>query len=208
MSSIWGSFLGGSSLKDIDSANECREINGAADGFLGWLVDRNDQWLLVQLDDIYEVGPLPFILDGNKVVVYYFSMERDRSVSGAQKVKPTLMEGRPAPDNIPIKEDGIKISRRILTIYPPAIFDQRFQRAWLSRCYTKDTKVLNCFSHCGAFCIVAATTGAETISLDLTRSGLTELVHIWRQIISTMIVGMISLWRLFWLVASCRKNGR
>jgi hypothetical protein len=167
-----GSFLGRSSLRDTDSTTAYREINGAADGFPGWLVDRYDQWLLVQHDDNYEMGPLPSIHDGSTAGVYYFSTERDRSVSGAQKVKPKLMEGRPAPDNIPIKENGITYHVNFDDLSTGIFLDQRSQRAWLSRFCTKDTKVLNCFSHCGAFSIAAATAGAETVSLDLDKKWL------------------------------------
>ena len=54
-----GSFLGRAELLENPYTNAYREINGAADGFPGWNVDRYDKWLLVQHDDQYPRGPLP-----------------------------------------------------------------------------------------------------------------------------------------------------
>jgi hypothetical protein len=168
-----GSFLGRSDLRDNDSTTAYREINGAADGFPGWLVDRYDKWLFVQHDEDYAQGPLPSLHDGSTAGVYYFSTERDRSITGAKKgIKPKLIEGQPAPDIIPIKENGIVYHVNFDDLSTGIFLDQRSQRAWLSRFCTTDTKVLNCFSHCGAFSIAAATAGAETVSLDLDKKWL------------------------------------
>jgi 23S rRNA G2069 N7-methylase RlmK/C1962 C5-methylase RlmI len=45
--------------------------------------------------------------------------------------------------------------------------DHRLHRAWLTRNCNKNAHVLNCFAHCGAYSIAAATAGAPAISLDL-----------------------------------------
>jgi len=168
-----GSFLGRRSLAENVHTTAYREVNGAADGFPGWLVDRYDRWLFVQHDEEYERGPLPSLHDGNTAGVYYFSTERDRSVTGAKKgIKPMLMEGQPAPETIPIKENGITYHVNFDDLSTGIFLDQRSQRAWLSRFCTRETKVLNCFAHCGAFSIAAATAGAETVSLDLDKKWL------------------------------------
>ena len=39
----------------------------------------------------------------------------------------------------------------------------------------KKTRVLNCFAHCGAFSVAAATAGAETVSLDLDKKWLDRI---------------------------------
>ena len=172
-----GSFLGRASLKDNVYTTAYREINGAADGFPGWIVDRYDAWLFVQHDQDYERGPLPSLHDGNTAGVYYFSTERDRSITGSEKgVKPMLMEGQPAPETIAIKENGIVYHVNFEDLSTGIFLDQRSQRAWLSRFCTPDTKVLNCFSHCGAFSVAAGTAGAETVSLDLDKKWL-DRVH-------------------------------
>jgi 23S rRNA (cytosine1962-C5)-methyltransferase len=55
--------------------------------------------------------------------------------------------------------------------------DQRLHRAWLTCNCNKNAHVLNCFAHCGAFSIVAATAGAPAISLDLNKKWLDHQVQ-------------------------------
>jgi hypothetical protein len=171
-----GSFLGRNSLRNNPYTTAYREINGDADGFPGWIVDRYDKWLFVQHNAEYEQGPLPSIHAGHTAGVYYFPTERDRSVTGGKKgIKPVLLEGKAAPDILPIKENGITYHVNFDDLSTGIFLDQRHQRAWLSRFCTKHTKVLNCFSHCGAFSIAAATAGARTVSLDLDRKWLDRI---------------------------------
>lgn len=172
----YGSFLGRNSLRNNPYTNAYREINGDADGFPGWIVDRYDKWLLVQHNEEYERGPLPSIHDGHTIGVYYFPTERDRSVTGGKKgIKPILLEGKAAPDIFPIKENGVTYLVNFDDLSTGIFLDQRYQRAWLTRYCTKNTKVLNCFSHCGAFSIAAATVGANTVSLDLEKKWLDRI---------------------------------
>ena len=46
------SFLGRQSLHNNPLTNAYREINGAADGLPGWIVDQYGDWLFVQHDDM------------------------------------------------------------------------------------------------------------------------------------------------------------
>lgn len=168
-----GSFLGRRNLRDDESTTAYREINGAADGFPGWLVDRYGQWLLVQHEENAERGPLPSIHDGNTMGVYYFVTNRDRSVM--KDVKPVLLEGQPAPDIVEVKENGIAYQISFEDLSTGIFLDQRPQRAWLAKHCTEDTRVLNCFSHCGAFSVAAATAGAQTVNLDLSKKWLDRI---------------------------------
>jgi len=168
-----GSFLGRENLKDDDSTTAYREINGAADGFPGWIVDRYGQWLLVQHEENAERGPLPSIHDGNTLGVYYFATNRDRSVM--KDVKPILLEGQPAPDIVEVKENGISYHISFEGLSTGIFLDQRSQRAWLAKHCTDETRVLNCFSHCGAFSVAAATAGAQTVNLDLSKKWLDRI---------------------------------
>jgi 23S rRNA G2069 N7-methylase RlmK/C1962 C5-methylase RlmI len=171
-----GSFLGRAELLENPYTNAYREINGAADGFPGWNVDRYDKWLLVQHDDQYPRGPLPSIHDGNTLGVYYLPADPNRSMMGRAEVRPTLLEGQPAPDFVPIQENGVTYLAALDKDLSTGIFlDQRPQRAWLTRNCNSDTRVLNCFSHCGAFTVAAASAGASTVSLDLNKKFLDRI---------------------------------
>ena len=169
-----GSFLGRSALRDNPLTNAYREINGAADGFPGWTVDRYGDWILVQHDEKEYKGPLPSIHDGRTAGVYYLPANPDRGAMGSTRyIRPTLLEGKAAPDTIPILENGVTYHVSIDKDLSTGIFlDQRPQRAWLTRNCNEETHVLNCFAHCGAFSIAAATAGASTVSLDLNKKWL------------------------------------
>jgi len=168
-----GSFLGRSDLNNNNSTAAYREINGAADGFPGWTVDRYGQWLLVQHDENFQRGPLPSIHDGNTQGVYYFATTRDRSAM--KDVKPVLLEGQSAPDIVEVEENGIFYHISFEDLSTGIFLDQRYQRAWLAKHCTEETHVLNCFSHCGAFSVAAATAGASTVNLDLSKKWLDRI---------------------------------
>mmetsp|Transcript_3951 Transcript_3951/g.5384 ORF Transcript_3951/g.5384 Transcript_3951/m.5384 type:complete len:672 (-) Transcript_3951:106-2121(-) len=175
-----GSFLGRSkSLKRSQGTTIYREINGAADGFPGWIVDRYDKWLFVQHDkSTNEIGgPLPSLHDGNTAGVYHFQTEPDRSVTSSKNIKPKLLEGQSVPsDYLKVRENGIIYYAKLDTDLSTGIFlDQRPQRAWLAANCNESTRVLNCFAHCGAFSVAAATAGASTVSLDLDKKWLDRI---------------------------------
>jgi S-adenosylmethionine-dependent methyltransferase len=176
-----GSFLGRSALKNNPLTTAYREINGAADGFPGWTVDRYDKWLFVQHDDKMPRGPLPSIHDGATVGVYYLPANPDRSAMGSSSsaaadsvlTRPRLLEGQAAPDIFPVVENGVTYHVSLDKDLSTGLFlDQRPQRAWLARNCNEETHVLNCFAHCGGFSIAAATAGASTTSIDLSKKWL------------------------------------
>jgi 23S rRNA (cytosine1962-C5)-methyltransferase len=169
-----GSFLGRSGIRKNPLTNTYREINGAADGFPGWTVDRYADWLFVQHDPKEYRGPLPSIHDGSTTGVYYLSANPDRGSMGSDSsIRPTLLEGKAAPDIVPILENGVTYHVSLDKDLSTGMFlDQRPQRAWLTRNCHEDTHVLNCFAHCGAFSVAAAAAGASTVSLDLNKKWL------------------------------------
>eukprot|EP00804_Cyclotella_cryptica_P004070 CCRYP_020220-RA/>CCRYP_020220-RA protein AED:0.03 eAED:0.03 QI:809/1/1/1/1/0.66/3/724/523 len=88
-----GSYLGRQSgLAQNGLTTAYREINGAADGCPGWVVDRYDKWLFVQQEEgpTSVRGPLPSLHDGYTAGVYFLSTKVDRAVMGTEKMKPHL----------------------------------------------------------------------------------------------------------------------
>lgn len=173
-----GSFLGRSGLRNSLSTTAYREINGAADGFPGWTVDRYGEWLLVSHDPKEPRGPLPSIHDGNTVGVYFLESITSRATmgTGTREIRPNLVEGRAAPNLFPVQENGVTYLVSLDRDLSTGLFlDQRPQRAWLSRHCGPDTRVLNCFAHTGAFSVAAAAAGASTVSLDLSQKWLDRL---------------------------------
>ena len=169
-----GSYLGRSCLKDNMLTTAYREINGAADGYPGWTVDRYDKWLFIQHDRKMPEGPIPSIHDGNTAGVYYLESAQDRSAMGSEnRIRPQLLEGQRAPESFVVLENGVKYKVSLDTDLSTGIFlDQRPQRAWLKQHCCESTHLLNCFAHTGAFSVAAAVGGASTVSLDLSQKWL------------------------------------
>lgn len=172
-----GSYIGRAQLRDNTLTNSFREINGAADGYPGWYVDRYDKWLLIQHDPSMPRGPTPSIHDGNTAGVYYLELYTDRSAAGSNNtMRPQLIEGKAAPDLFPIKENGITYLVSLHKDLSTGIFlDQRLSRAWLISNCCSETKLLNCFAHTGAYSVAAASAGASTVSIDLSQKWLQRL---------------------------------
>lgn len=163
-----GSFVGRESLRASNHTTAYREINGAADGFPGWTVDRYGQWLVVYHQPEFPQGPLPSIHDGYTTGVYYV----EKSQNG-QLVRPRLLEGKAAPESFVVMENGINYVVSLHHDFSTGIFlDQRPQRAWLSQQCNNSTRILNTFAHTGAFGVAAAVTGASTVNIDLNRKWL------------------------------------
>ena len=154
---------------EADPDTTCyRLCHGAADGHTGWSVDRYADWLWVQHDEGVSRGPLP-----DAEGVYMIDALRDRSRGGQQP--PRLDTGRPAPDELVVMEHGtryrVQLGRQLST---GLFLDQRPQRAWLAR-NAHGLRVLNTFAHAGGFSIAAASAGAQTVSVDLSKSWLARI---------------------------------
>ena len=190
---VRGSYLGRTELRnDEELTTAYREINGAADGYPGWVVDRYGQWLSVQHDEAAGIGsrgPLPSIHDENTVGVYYFPTNPDRSTIST--TKPILLEGQAAPDVLPIKENGITYHVNLEEFFSTGIFlDQRPQRAWLARHCDSSTRVLNCFAHCVPSASPRPSPARPRCRWIWTRSGWIGSNHRWRPtVLSTLISG-------------------
>jgi 23S rRNA (cytosine1962-C5)-methyltransferase len=90
--------------------------------------------------------------------------------SPGEKDSPILLEGDPtAPPREVVMENGLQFEVDFQSGYNPGLFcDQRANRAYLRKLHPK--RVLNTFAHTGAFSVAAARVGAETISVDISKS--------------------------------------
>lgn len=146
-----------------DVATTCyREVHGAADGKPGWYVDRYGDYLWVQQDE----GATRIELPPAKGT-YLTLGRRDRSHGGQDK--PRLLDGQAAPTELQVLEHGtpylVELGEQLST---GLFLDQRPQRAWLAR-HGHGLRILNTFAHAGGFSIAAATAGAQTLSIDLSK---------------------------------------
>ncbi|MEN9470084.1 MAG: hypothetical protein RL630_1817 [Verrucomicrobiota bacterium] len=90
--------------------------------------------------------------------------------SPGEKDSPILLEGDPdaSPREV-VMENGLPFEVDFQSGYNPGLFcDQRTNRTYLRELQPK--RVLNTFAHTGAFSVAAARVGAETISVDISKS--------------------------------------
>jgi len=89
-----------------------------------------------------------------------------------EKDTPVLFRGDPlsAPKEI-VSESGLFYELDFSSSYSPGLFpDQRLNRLFLRE--RKPRRVLNTFAYTCAFSVAAASTGAETLSVDISKSSL------------------------------------
>lgn len=145
-----------------------RLINGAADGHPGWVVDVYGEHVWVQQAAGAPLGPLPEARG-----VYLTRARKDRS--RGQQMPPELFRGEPAPEFDAVAEHGTRYVVQLGEQLSTGLFlDQRPQRAWLAR-HAGGMRVLNTFAHAGGFSVAAAAAGAETVSIDLSKSWLERI---------------------------------
>jgi 23S rRNA (cytosine1962-C5)-methyltransferase len=131
------------------------------------VVDRYADWAWVQAS--VDAGPLPTRLRG----VFRIDAQPDRS--RGQQAAPRLVEGEAPPVDLPVLEAGVRYRALMGPQLSTGLFlDQRPQRAWL-RQHAGGLRILNTFAHAGGFSIAAACAGAETVSIDLSRTWLERI---------------------------------
>jgi len=130
------------------------------------MVDRFGDWLWMQLNR----EALPPIIEARGR--YLLHALKDRSGGGQQLPE---LKGEAAPQPLEVMEHGTRHLVWLGSKLSPGIFlDQRPQRAWLAQ-HAGGMRLLNTFAHAGAFSIAAARGGAETLSIDLSRSWLAQI---------------------------------
>ncbi len=154
----------------VDDANTTvfREINGPADGAPGIQVDRYGDWLWVQQDEGHHYDKLQPAKG-----IYLLEGQKDRSRGG--QTAPKHISGVSAPETLEVWEHGVGYGVQLGDQLSTGLFlDHRPQRAYLAK-HASGMRVLNAFAHAGAFSIAAATAGAETVSIDLSKTWLERI---------------------------------
>ena len=171
--------------------NACRLIFGEADGLPGWTVDRFEDVLVTEVLSLgIEVrkGMLLTLLreelekDGVAVRVIY---ERNES---PLRLKEGLEQGKGYVDLpgletegtglVKITENGIRYEVDYVNGQKTGFFlDQKYNRRAAAR-LAKGKRVLDCFTHTGAFALNCAKSGAASVTaVDVSEPALQEVEH-------------------------------
>ncbi|HOP86841.1 MAG TPA: class I SAM-dependent rRNA methyltransferase [Syntrophorhabdaceae bacterium] len=161
---------------ETQDTNAFRIINGENDLLPGLIVDKYDEYLVVQ---IHTKGMDKW---KNEIIQSLIEVIRPKGIYERSDVQTRELEGLKfsnkllfgdIPDLIQIKERGIKFLVDIKHGQKTGFFmDQRDKRYAFMK-YTKDKSVLNCFSYTGGFSIYALAGGAErVINVDTSEDAL------------------------------------
>jgi 23S rRNA (cytosine1962-C5)-methyltransferase len=154
------------SLPDIADGHTTawRICDGAGDGCPGVEIDRYGDHLVVQTRDV----PLPDELrqtlpDGFRSLWWKRLDQQDKQA-------PHCVLGEPPPGPFAVRELGLNYEIDLTAGYSQGLFlDQRPQRARMMERLAPGQRVLNLFAYTCAFSVAAASRGAITTSVDLSR---------------------------------------
>jgi len=155
----------------------CRLIFGEADCFPGWTVDRFGSVLVTQILTLGIERRRDFLLsclvrilrEGGDTVdaVYVRGDHAIRELEGMREESGFFTgEGLPdtAPGDVEITENGIRYRVDYLAGQKTGFFlDQKYNRLAVRR-LARGKRVLDCFTHTGAFALNAAMGGAESVT--------------------------------------------
>ncbi len=170
-------------ILEQDATNAVRLIQGAADGWPGWYVEKLGEYLLSQAET-----PLaaPAAAELSRLArqhsvrgVYHKLLSRQVRRTSTEESSPQLIIGEPAPENFEILENGLRYELSFREGYSVGLFlDQRDNRRRLLTGYVASgfprlpaagAEVLNVFAYTCGFSVSAARAGARTTSLDLSK---------------------------------------
>ena len=142
-----------------------RIADGAGDGLPGIFIDNcNGHWL-VQTQDV----PWPAWLEKTMTATGWRSLWWKR-LDQQQKEPPRLMAGDAPGDTFTVGELGLTWELDFRAGYSQGLFiDQRVQKVWVMDNVQPEQRVLNLFAYTCAFSVIAASRGAVTTSVDLSK---------------------------------------
>jgi 23S rRNA (cytosine1962-C5)-methyltransferase len=141
-----------------------RLIDGAGDGLPGITLETYaGHWLLATPTTVIPPAVAAW-LHGQRHSCYW------KKLDPHHKESPTQLAGPEIPAPFLIREHGLRFEISFQAGYSQGIFlDQRDNRAEVRRLMSPGLRLLNTFAYTGAFSIAAASSGAETTTLDLSQ---------------------------------------
>jgi 23S rRNA (cytosine1962-C5)-methyltransferase len=155
-----------------------REIYAEADGLPGLVVDRYNEFRVVQISTAgaeYWRAAIMAALSSKKDVIGGFERS-DLDLARLEGLSGTTGQlwGSQLPDLLEINESGIRYLVDVRHGHKTGFYlDQRENRRFLGESVQPGQKVLNCFSYTGGFTLSALSAGAESVlSIDSSEAAL------------------------------------
>ncbi len=130
-----------------------------------WIDHFDGRWMVQTQGDTLPRRVLSMAEEAGALSVYW--RPRDAQAS----TEPTLEWGEAIAEPFSVEENGARYCIDFSAGYSPGIFlDQRQNRLRVKESAKPGDRVLNAFAYTGAFSVAAALAGAETSTLDLSRT--------------------------------------
>ena len=144
-----------------------RIVDGSGDGLPGIFIDCCDRHWLVQTRDV----EWPAWLMETRDICHWKSLWWKRLDQNVKESPRHMAGSGPQAGALNVRELSLTYALDFGAGYSQGLFiDQRLQKAWVAENVQADQRVLNLFAYTCAFSVVAASRGAVTTSVDLSRS--------------------------------------
>ena len=160
---------------DPEQTNTYRLIHSEGDGLPGVIVDRYADILVAQIHTAGMERLRPLLIDAlmeemGVAGILLRNESQSRRREGLEMEEPVVAAGE-VPEQVAVQENGVQFLVDPWQGQKTGFFiDQRDKRAALRK-YTRDKRVLNCFSYTGGFSVYAALSGKNTIVTTVDISG-------------------------------------
>lgn len=154
-------------LPDLRDTNALRLVHAESDSIPGLIVDRYDDWLVVQflscgverwrdeiLDILFEMIPVKGVYERSDLEV--------RKLEGLVERKGVL-RGEEPPERIRIDEKGLAFWVDVRKGQKTGFFLDQRENRWQVRQLSGNREVLDCFSYTGGFTLSALAGGAKSV---------------------------------------------
>lgn len=160
-------------LVDMDHLGCIRLINAESDGLPGIVVERYNEYLVVQLFTGAVAGlreGLYDALEAELKPIAIYEQRRFRSLGGdaPRQAGADLVRGTPAPVELTVKEDDLAFIVDVTSPLSTGLFADLREGRRAVRQWSKGRRVLNLFSYTGAISVYAQAGGAtEVCAVDV-----------------------------------------
>ncbi|VEU82139.1 class I SAM-dependent rRNA methyltransferase [Acholeplasma hippikon] len=164
---------------DLGFDNSYRLFFSEADGIPGLIIDKYDNYLVIQISSYGIDQRKQMFVDimvelFNPKGIYERSDLPSRSKEGLEQFKGVLYGD--VPDEIIIYENHIKLAIDVKNGQKTGTFLDQKANHYAIKSYVKNKDVLDCFSHIGGFALHAASFGAkEVLALDISKDATLQI---------------------------------
>jgi 23S rRNA (cytosine1962-C5)-methyltransferase len=167
-------------LHGSGDTNAYRIFNGIGDGLDGFIIDRYDEYLLVQVYNpeiidnvenwIFEIndflGILPFPIKG-----IFLKNRTEKAVSQTDNVS-RLIYGSDIDDNYTVRQSGVIVLVDLINGINSGLFlDMKEVRDYLKKLYPETLSLLNLFSYTSVFAVHALLNGVKKVTnVDISKT--------------------------------------